>query len=780
MRITPFVLLAVTLVLFSHTAFGAFVDENTIAAYHFNEGTGSWADNADGNALLDLNVSYPDGWTGLGWAGNALDCNKVAGATNELLLDADESNEGSLSFYFNRWSYFDGTIPAMEREYVIHKTTNAGTADGLIVYFSVAALEGEQGRLRTIVTDGGVANELLTTVHEWEQNVWYNYQLDWNNEGIFLYLNGDLNDSLSGEHWYEPEHDWNAFICSDAILTPARRFDGIVDEFFVSNIAREYNPFPNSLELHVIDENTSVPVSTATATFNGEEYSLDSNGYASLNFDSLSNGVYTMSITEDGNYGTRYWDVNYQGYDTNITVYLLKDANGQSINFRFFDTDTTTILPNVPIEAWYGPYLAGKATTDSSGDLSFFLHPDRNYHFVAFKGDGTTVRYNKVLLTVKLPKDEDTLVQLSPFDLSQRGIGSTNWSAQANDISFYVFSNTLEYYYFDVNAGFSYSNRSYALRIRGNPVTYSLQPYLAKRDESGDFIFSVKNSTTLASIEGVRIVIKKVIPGEGTVTIEEIETDSAGTATISLIFGIEYAVYFYYNDLLVHTATIRPTYAALFYQVLLDVTAIDIVPVEVGSLGVVFSPINRNMYIDDLNRIDLNVSVRFGGKEFSTMTITIKDSAGNVFDENSFTAPWTDGNTVSYRTSLGDFNSHYLLVVVVDMNSVDGNQYTASYTYSVWRSSQWNLFNRLLSFADQNNPADSKVVTSFIALFITILIVASLAGTSIIQAEPLFLSVVVLFLMLFFLTIGFVGIDIVVFLVVFAAVLALLTKAVIS
>jgi len=527
-----------------------------------------------------------------------------------------------------------------------------------------------------------------------------------------------------------------------------------------------------SINMWFRDENTYALLSSLTIEFDGEEYTTGPDGNVVIY--PLSYETFEISAWEDDNYTVRYFefDVN-QDTSFDVNLFVLQDLNGQDIDFQFYDTDQTTLINSERVYVLHDENISSIRTTSATGTTSFFIDPDDNYVFQI-----GARRYYPTTLTIQIPKDEESLAPITPYDITLTGLGLEQWVNQSAVITHDILSNTVEDYIFDVNAGLVYYSRRYFLSLQGNPATYSLQPYLVRRADSGDFVFYVKDSLSLSAIEGITIIIERSIPGEGTAEVLNVETDAAGTASISLLFDTSYEVEFYYADTLVHSATIRPTPASLIYQILLDISSLTLVSPTVGRLVVNFDPDTHYLLERNNGSVDVNISISFIGKTLGTITVWAFDTNGALYgpaDGNHFTGPWTDGNTIYYNVDTNDLETQHGFYVRVDVNATDGNTYTVSSVHwAVILTYEYNLSYRLDSFADEHG----QIVTSFIALLFTFLIVGSILGTSILPHDPLFLTFLILALMFFFLTIGFITIEPVLFIVIFTVFIVILTRAV--
>lgn len=516
---------------------------------------------------------------------------------------------------------------------------------------------------------------LVCPSQKWDDNV-SQCHLDWNISSALIsdgnyYLLFDLNRSS-----YFPSVDSSSFFKASGKTV------GIMN-----------NPL---LRIVVWDENKMTKILTASATVNGTVFSPGADGNITIPALSFS-GEKIVSIKHDGNYAQRDFLFDFSNFHNNrdFNALLLKDVNGQSIGFEFYSEDGLTKLTNEMVTVIKDMALipvpdnniAGLARL-SSGATAFFLNPDANY---VFKVSGTgTAYYYKVQGSVLLPKNEVSLATISPFDLTISGIGSVRYLANAAPVVHYFFPNTVNSYIFDVNAGLGYYNRQYFVSAKGNPHTYSLQPYLVARADSIQSIFFVRNSVSAAGIPDIRIRSQKNIPSQGTVTVEDVVTDSAGEAVLSFITNDTYYLYFYRDGEIVYAVELRPT--ATSYQVYLDLDKI-VVPETVWSVvDVNFMPRGGIVWIMPDGNIDLNQTITVTGGTLSNTRVVVTNSgnkpAGTVLYDKNFDA---NSSTQFFRQEFDvDVNLSRLspVKVTVYVTLSDGNIRVFNAVYSISGSTE--------------------------------------------------------------------------------------------
>jgi len=592
--------------------------------------------------------------------------------------------------------------------------------------------------------------------------------------------------------------DWNIALVPDANYY-------LLFEVIDESLNNDFNALNNSfriktrtIDIEFRDENSFLPIPSVIVGFNGSEYTADADGKWSLSIGGLS-GKYTLSAkTSDGNYGTRFFEFDLNALDSiDTNVMLLQDANGIDFNFQWHASDGTTPLNQYTVYAFYKDNnMCGKVTTTSNGYASFFLNPDSNYSFVAYKSGQTTQYYGTTTVNSLIPKDEDTLGLITPYSLLISGLANRKWTNQTAAIPTYIFPNTTSAYIFDYNAGINYYTRQYEVALKGNPLTYSLQPYLVKAADSGDFIFNVTDSQNITPLEGVTIVVKRTIPGTGTVTVHEITTDSAGKATVSLLLGIDYDVYFYYAGNLEYTATIRPTTASLFYQVALDVSEYTTPAIITGELIPRYYPLTPWLEITSDGAADINISITLEDKTFLEARTWIIDTNGCVYDINYFTS-WANGDTKYYHVDLntGDANYYFgtqlpcsfdtqlALYAILDVNSTDYNAFkSTSQHWTLVERLQFDLWYRITNIGqDKLFTVDGDGLVSIVAkaFFSTLMILLALGSLAAVGVhDPLPLGLFTCVIVGAFIWIGWIPMVIGAFVIILTMVMALTIKVV--
>lgn len=477
------------------------------------------------------------------------------------------------------------------------------------------------------------------------------------------------------------------------------------------------------MKLRFLDENTSKPIQNLSVLFDDTTYTTEGDGIITVNLSYVTPGDYTIQAWQDDNYGTRYfeYDINQtSGIDANLSI--LRDVNGQVVEFVFYDSDQTTLLANKRMHFYYngvGAIIAGIRTTDASGATSLFMNPDRNYYFIAQQGDDTQIRYDRVNATFNIPKDEDSLAGITPFDVKQSGIGLIDYANQSANIELYLFPNTVSYYTFDTNGGNAYLTRKKVVKYLGNPATATIQVYLPNVDNGVESVFFTKDSD-LSTVPGIRIVVFKNIEGAGTAEVQSVITDDAGTATMSFIIDDLYSFDVYdEDDVFVFSFELRPNFTS--YYINLGTASLITTPTELEYIFVLGIPNERYIAFDS-SGYDINITVDVNNGTIATSWFTVSNDDGNITFNTSC------GSSCSYHLELPDLNNTMDLTVTVFVETASGLKYLNSWTFVPYDSSGYNLVATLQSCDFKQGfgcDCDSNVPCFFLLMVAVFLMIAT-------------------------------------------------------
>ena len=532
--------------------------------------------------------------------------------------------------------------------------------------------------------------------------------------------------------------------------------NALVDGIFESDInCQIVNVNYGVFGVHFYDENTGIDFVPTTLTVNGTSYvsSVESNGQLTLNIIDFTQPV--TIIASSATYTEREWVFDLDIVtDYNYSLAMLEDANGGIINFKFYDTDESTILANATIQVMIEAVnYASSKQTNASGEVSFFLNPDdANYSFHIIKADETTLDYYQPTVTIKIPKDEETLATLTAeaFDVQLGGVASRSYLGNTTDLVFKIFPNTVDYYQAQVDYNSAaYLSRTYSFKTKGDTSTITIQPYLPKTANGATIYFYVIDSVNSDSIEGVLVEASRtggVLAGK---TVEQEHTDSSGAAIFSLLINEQYRMNFFIDGDLVYSIKLVAT--STTYTVRIDRTGGGSMTDYVDSRTFVeFIP--GIGYLESAGGI-----IGFDVNIFSPTGI-ISDVNITVFQDGNFVmniyGSDSDGNYFVFSIDLNSLDSNHAIVVDVNIFKTSGITEHYSHVYIIKTPSTYNILYTLRS-AELREELGGDLALNVIAFFITLFVVASFGITVTTKFEGLFaIAAVVMF---FFVYIGWVN-----------------------
>lgn len=233
-----------------------------------------------------------------------------------------------------------------------------------------------------------------------------------------------------------------------------------------------------------------IPIASAQSTWDLNLTFVDEDNNSTINptvtidgnAQSVSNGVMEFTVVNESSveliaslttYGTRTWTFGLEKDTANWTrqMPLLKTVDGTSIQFRLRNPDGNVLITdgNVTILHQDENGLAGRFAIGADSLFTAFLSPfDENYLFVVEPITHSDFNYVRNIVTIQIPKDEDDLTEITPFDVKMRGIGIKNVLNTSLEQNFRVFPYSVPYYIADLNAS-TYFGRKYYFRLtQGN------------------------------------------------------------------------------------------------------------------------------------------------------------------------------------------------------------------------------------------------------------------------------------------------------------------------
>lgn len=424
-----------------------------------------------------------------------------------------------------------------------------------------------------------------------------------------------------------------------------------------------------NMTLEFRDENTFTQLVGLSVDINGTVYTTDSDGQVGFPIGNVSaDENVVVRAWDDDNYGTRYFEFDVNSVDSiDVNLLMLRDLNGFDIDFKFYQPNQSTVLANTKLWVYdEDNNLVSIRTTDAAGLTSFFLEADSNsadgnYYFVTASG----TRYDKVRVTFKRPLDEENLDVVSPYDLDIGRLASKSFAGQSADLVFYVLPNTLSYYKLDLNAGTSYYPRKLEVNYRGNPVTATIQMYMPKVVDGLLSVFFTKNINNISE-PGILIRVFKAIVGAGTVEVQSVITDGAGTATLSFILDDEYRFDFYDSDnVFLFNKTLRTNFSS--YYVYVDTGTIDADSTDATVEFITIGGLPNVGYVAFSDQgYDVNVTIDVNNGTVLNSWFTIVNDDGNVTFNSSC------GAGCGYTIEVKDMNNTRDVKVRVFVETASG------------------------------------------------------------------------------------------------------------
>lgn len=487
------------------------------------------------------------------------------------------------------------------------------------------------------------------------------------------------------------------------------------------------------VNITIYDENTISPFLGVTATLNGVNVSQLSNGSLDMNM-LLLNGINSLTVTAP-NKGNRTWSfyaISTSVFDYNLVMldsnkgsdvaFIIADRNGTV----YSDANVNVVIIKTGVN--HGDYNVFDGTTDSSGMVTIFLNPnpsnDGNYVFFVNKTGSSALRYDDSNITISVPLDEALLFPLSPYQVTQGGLGGGTTSGLTASINYRILSNTVQAYTFTIDRNTDYYDRTYSITTQGG-ADFNLQPYLARVSSSSIIAFTIKQlSLPTLPIPNVLVQLKKTINGTIT-TLESQQSDVSGTVRFSMINADSYILNFYYlgNQICSFTtsnpcnAIVNTTFTQ--YNVLIDVNGSnDSNQVQLSSF-VSFTPTSSSITSCFTCQVSLSQEVQSYYAKYITVKVTRSDGTILSSVTRTYTNSFTDDIFNESIDSNLISNIQWITVDVIVQGQNDENQ-TSSATYTI---NQTNSF--LVNLRNMSNDVGAVPLLIF-SIVITILITGSM------------------------------------------------------
>ena len=529
-----------------------------------------------------------------------------------------------------------------------------------------------------------------------------------------------------------------------------------------------YNIIAPYLLLTVYDENglagEGVKIKDET---NNIEYETDTNSqfYAMITDLGWGDKYIQTTITHtDSSYNIGvldyYWNSNYT-YDINFMLHPSSDVRSHEFIVL---TPTNEVWANKYIgflESGSDSNITGIIQTDLEGRATINIEPDALLDVILYDENGDAIyTYENTIVTIKKPKDEITLADISPYDIYVGGLLNYNLVNQTDaNITFSIFAGVTDYYTIrvaDYNATIAdrkYVPRNYLVKVEmGADYTdsYIVQPYLVSTTDA--IIPTIKIIDLLGrSVPDVVVVISKFVgdsPEKKIIYSEK--TDSTGTLSWSAQPLDKYYIDVYYNDVLQGSYIITPRTSADIYWINVDTSVFVVDPTKV-------------MY--DISWLVNDHLIQFENE--IQLKAWIKSNTINSYDQIKVLAKQNNITQTEDIIDMEETPLNYYLTYTFDNDFFDGSVPSITYVVELYKDGElvksfntsviWSkkmmksgFFGALSQLpSDLGQPLSAILSIIMIVLFIAVLTMSGL------PTNPTMISVIGLFGIGFFMFFGF-------------------------
>lgn len=432
------------------------------------------------------------------------------------------------------------------------------------------------------------------------------------------------------------------------------------------------------------------------------------------------NGQKVKSSLTDGNL---HWGFNTQG-DYNISL-IVSDTNflvGQkdrilnikninktkNINFDYSTSDNTQT--NISFSAFFTGYehifsynWGGFEDGNKNGQNVFSNFSQSGVKNICVTAETLTdsnVIYCETFyltqISLKIPKDEKTFVNLTPFT----GILDTTplqTRTAITDVNFWIFwqnsmVNKLTIGGIPVEVG-SYFPRRYLIFLDSNSLTLVIQPYLISFIDGMEVEITAQDSLTAVVLQNINFIYSRDLNSGGTL-IQGNQTDSLGRAVFSFEIGADYNYSIYLDQNLFSTGDYQSAIsdATNGFRFLLPLSGLGFNLTALSGIDVNFlqnSLVNAGIN----NSVDFNQTIvyDFNSNKIKNIRIIIDQNGVLLYDQN-FSSGVSNGGIFGQNItpSINSINTirHRIIFTFED-------DLQMSYNRSFNISTKENLFNAL-------------------------------------------------------------------------------------
>ncbi len=205
-------------------------DANTVGLYHLNTGSGSTATDSSGN--------NNDGTIGgASWTTDA------KFGSYALSFDGDDD-------YIDFGDVFDESTGSIEMWFKLDENFNSSSNSDMMLFSKYVKVQGKEysvrlkfeaddGKIYFVITKQDAPYSIYSDSVSWVGSTWYHVASTWGSNGMKMYINNTVQQDTDGYTGYWDDKNSNAYVGASKDGNPYEdEFDGIIDEFRVSDIQR--------------------------------------------------------------------------------------------------------------------------------------------------------------------------------------------------------------------------------------------------------------------------------------------------------------------------------------------------------------------------------------------------------------------------------------------------------------------------------------------------------------------------------------------------------------
>lgn len=272
---------------------------------------------------------------------------------------------------------------------------------------------------------------------------------------------------------------------------------------------------------------------------------------------------------------------------------------------------------------------------------------------------------------IKIPKNEKTLVNITPFNITVFGSPVQSYSSISSDQNFWFFWQEPSVKKFFVDVNLSFYPRNYVHFLSPNQLQEVIQPYLVSIIDGIQVVFTALDILTLESVPNVNLVFSRNISGLGNVMVQGGSTDSLGQSVFSFITEIDhnFSIYLDLNFLVSGIYTPIISNATNGVNVQIDLTEFNQDFNVFGTLDVNYLQ-SSIVNVGFGNYVDLNQVVDFNSTNLSITNVRI------IIDQNNLLL--YDQNFSSGISNGGTFGQTFIAVI----SSIQSIRHRMIFTFS--------------------------------------------------------------------------------------------------